>query len=111
MPSVCWLKVCSTTQEIRLSFPDHTVVVGERMAAGVFAHFVNGEQLAAFRCFFFFCHGLYTAFWFGLKMLLLEVAVRILEAKKNQPGGFLLMVCVLPKKPSNLVNKITSPIT
>lgn len=54
MPSVCWLKVCSTTQEIRLSFPDHTVVVGERMAAGVFAHFVNGEKLAAFRCSFFF---------------------------------------------------------
>jgi len=41
----------------------------------------------------------------------LELAVRILEAKKNQTGEFLLMVCALPKKPSNLVNKITSPIT
>lgn len=40
----------------------------------------------------------------------LELAVRIPEAKKK-PGEFLLMVCALPKKPSNLVNKITFPIT
>lgn len=47
----------------------------------------------------------------------LEVALRILETekkkekRKRKPGEFLLMVCVLPKKPSTLVNKITSPIT
>lgn len=47
----------------------------------------------------------------------LEVALRILETekkkekRKRKPGEFLLMVCVLPKKLSTLVNKITSPIT
>lgn len=51
-------------QEIRPSFLNHTVVLAERMAGGVFAHFVNGEKLAAFSKCPFFHRGLCTVFWF-----------------------------------------------
>lgn len=49
-------------------------------------------------------------FQFGFNSFL-ELPVRILEAKGKKLGEFLLMVCALPKQPSNLVNKITSPVT
>lgn len=80
------------------------------MGLGAFSYLVNGGRLAAYKNGAFFFVGFASCFSLVFNSFL-ELAVRSRRHKNKKTWRVLAYGRALPKKPGNLVNKITSPIT